>query len=41
MRVSLGAWRFSKTSPGRQLAMKPEELDAYGERLLSLARAAS
>lgn len=36
-RRSLGGWRFTKPHPGRELAMRPSELDAYGDRLLSLA----
>jgi len=34
----LGYWRFSKVPHGRNHAMTAEELDSYGERLLSLAR---
>jgi len=36
-RRPLGGWRFTKPHPGRELAMRPSELDAYGDRLLSLA----
>ena len=34
----LGYWRFTKVPPGRDHAMTAEELDSYGDRLLSLAR---
>ena len=33
---SLGYWRFSKVPHGRENAMTTEELESYGERLLSL-----
>ncbi len=31
----IGYWRFTKTSPGRDVAMSVAELDALGDRLLS------
>ena len=29
------AWRFTKRPEGRDHAMEPEEVDAFGDRLLS------
>ena len=37
----LGAWRFSKSVPGRTLGMHPDELDRYSDRLLAHNREAS
>jgi len=33
----LGAWRFVKLAPGRDNALRPGELEAYGERLVPSA----
>jgi GT2 family glycosyltransferase len=33
----LGGWRFTKVPEGRMLAMHQEEIESYGERLLSAA----
>lgn len=36
----LGTWRFTKVNEERELAIHAEELESYGERLLSMAHSA-